>query len=104
MNECKRFLVKVTYREGVHKGESYLLRKGGYVTDEKSYEWEDTTYATEAIAKAVCTKYKKNNDLEREIERKEEAYRISKGKKPKTFYNYFYCDYEPYAVDITGRR
>ena len=27
----KRFLIKVTYLTGMHKGKSYLLKKGGYV-------------------------------------------------------------------------
>ena len=34
----KRYLIKKTYTEGIHAGKSYLLRKGGYVTDENEYQ------------------------------------------------------------------
>jgi hypothetical protein len=50
----KRYLIKVTYLEGQHKGQSHLRRRGGYCTHADDPQWEDTTYATLGIARSVC--------------------------------------------------
>ena len=96
-----RYLIKVTYQEGPHVGTSFLLRKGGYVTEDDNIQWEDTTYASEGIAKRVCKMMKEANDFNRKMEREEEAAWIAKrGVSPKRFYIYETCTYEPYPVEV----
>lgn len=94
-----RYLIKVTCTEGVHAGYSYLLRKGGYVTDEGRIEWFDTTYATEGIAKRICRKLFEENELNRRIEEQDEAARIKRGFSPKGYRIYTAEKYEPYPVN-----
>lgn len=94
-----RYLIKVTYTEGVHNGETYLLRKGGHVTDEGHIEWLDTTYKTEAIARRVCKQMYEDNELSRKCERMDEQIRIKRGGKPKDWYIYESQTYEPYPVE-----
>lgn len=95
-----RYLIKITYLEGSHKGESYLRRRGGWVTDETDYQWTDTTYATIGIAKSVCTRLFRDNELSRKIERQNEAFRITQGKPARGWYIYESCSYEPYPVEF----
>lgn len=95
-----RYLIKATYLEGPHCGESYLLRKGGFVTDFPSIQWDDTTYKTEGICKRVCKHMFEENELNRRIERREEQWKIQKGGQPKKWYIYESQKYEPYAVDV----
>lgn len=94
-----RYLIKATYTEGVHNGKTYLLRKGGYVTDEGNIEWLDTTYKTESIARRVCERMYEENELFRKIEREDEAVKIRKGFSPKSSYIYESKTYEPYPVE-----
>lgn len=100
----KRYLIKVTYLEGRHAGESHLLRKGGYVTDEDSIHFDDWTYKTKGIAERVCRHLKEENDLSRRIERKDEAVAIKLGlrKGPKDWYIYEDCSYEPFEVEAVS--
>lgn len=93
-----RYLIKATYESGIHKGKTYLLRKGGYVTDEIDFQWDDTTYKSRAIAERQCKRLKEENDLNYVIERRENEYRISKGKKGKDWFIYDMESYEPYEV------
>ena len=95
-----RYLIKVTYLEGEHEGKTYLLRKGGYVTDENNLEWEDTTYARKKFAQKWCKELEYRNRLDRDIERRDEQERIRRGGKPNSFYIYHYERYEPVAVTI----
>lgn len=95
-----RYLIKVTYTEGEHKGTSYLLRKSGYVTDDNSIQWEDTTYKTEGIARRVCKRLYADNELSRKCERMDEQIRIKRGGKPKDWYIYESQTYEPYPVEV----
>ena len=97
-----RYLIKVTYTEGKHSGESHFLRKGGYVTDLPDIQWNDTTYKTEAIAARVCRHMYEENELSRKIERQDERVRIARGGKPKEWYIYESCNYEPFAVEVVG--
>lgn len=94
-----RYLIKVTYTEGIHKGESYLLRKGGYVTDEDRIEWEDTTYKSEGICRRACKHLFEENELSRKCERMDEQIRMKRGGDPKNFYIYESATYEPYPVE-----
>lgn len=98
----KRYLIKVTYQEGSHAGKSYLLRKEGYVTDEDSIQWTDTTYKTEGIAKRICKHLFEENELNKRCERQDEACRIKKGLAPKKFHIYNSCTFEPYEVDVVA--
>lgn len=98
--EGNRYLIKATYLEGPHSGKVYFLRKEGYVTDLYQYQWEDTTYASEAIAKRVCSRLTKNNDHEVEWERRmNEAYR-AKGMRTKGENDFIYWPekYEPIRI------
>lgn len=96
----KAYIIKVTYLSGRHKGNSYFMRKGGYVADLDMYFSEDSTYATERIAKMVCTKLFNNNELCVESERSADNYRKSKGENGKEWFVYEHESYEPYAVEI----
>ena len=93
-----RYLIKVTYLEGRHKGATYLLKKGGYVADGQKYFSYLDTYNDERTVKSVCTKLHKNNELNREIERKDNDYRIAKGMDGKKYFIYYSCSYEPYEL------
>ena len=95
----KRFLIKVTYLTGRHKGKSYLLKKGGYVYGEGEFVLAENTYASEAIAKRVCTIYKKNNKRDYDFERSYNDYRISKGYECKDWFIHELESYEPYELD-----
>ena len=94
-----RYLIKATYTEGSHKGESYLLTKGGYVTDEDSIHWEDRSYKTEGICRKVCKHMFEENERSRRCERVDEQIRIKRGGDPKEFYIYESQSYEPYPVE-----
>ena len=96
----KRYLIKVTYLEGSHAGHTYLLRKGGYVTEEGHIEWDDTTYATRGIAQRVCNKLKVDNDTNIDIERKNREWATKRGKTFRDFNIYEAQSYEPYEVDV----
>ena len=93
-----RYLIKVTHLEGAHAGESYLLRKGGYVTDDCGFWWEDDVYKTEGIARRVCKHKYEENELSRRIERQTEEYRVKRGGKPNDWYIYESESYGPYPV------
>lgn len=94
-----RYLIKATYMEGPHAGKSYLLQKGGMVTDEDSTQWDDTTYKTKGIAQRVCRQLYEDNELSRKIERQDEQIRIKRGQGPKSFYLYESETFEPYPVE-----
>lgn len=96
-----RYLIKVTYLEGIRKGKSYLLRKGGFVTDDNCYEWKDTTYASKGIAERICRMKEADNNLMRKIEREDEERRIKRGCAPTSFYVYELQSFEPYPVQVS---
>lgn len=91
----KAYVIKSTYLEGKHEGRSHILIKGGYVSDEKTKHHIDDCYGTLAQAKAVCTKYKKNNEIERNIERKT---------KRTSDYIYNLESFEPIEVEAFGTK
>lgn len=95
----KRYIIKATYLSGKYKGDTYFMCKGGYITDLDAFHFAYNTYATESIAKMVCTKLYNNNELNVSIERNDEKYNISKGKPPKDWYIYEHELYEPYAIE-----
>lgn len=93
-----RYLIKMTYLEGRHKGATYFLKKGGYVVGNQKYFLYSDTYNDERTVKSVCTKMRKNNELNREIERKDNDCRIAKGMEGKKYFMYNRCSYEPYEL------
>lgn len=93
-----KYIIKVTYLEGKHKGDSYLMKKGGYIADGKKYFLDYEVYNSERIAKSVCTRMYNNNELNRRIERNDNNYRISQGKDGKEFFIYYHESYEPYEI------
>lgn len=93
------YLIKATYLTGPHKGESYLLRKGGYVTEEDRHEWDDTTYRTEGIALAQCRRLSHENELAYDDETYMRDSRIKEGKDLLHEWRiYEKMQYEPYLV------
>ena len=92
-----KYLIKETILEGEHKGKTFLLDKQGYVREDNGCFFDSETYALTAC-KATCTRKYKTNCLNIEIEKRQNEYRISKGKEPlKTIY--YLASYEPYAVE-----
>lgn len=86
-----RYLIKATYMSGPHTGKSYLLRKGGYVTQLGQNENKDTTYMSENTCRKVCRDLFKNNEVEVQIERKTS--------KP-CRYIYEHMSYVPVTVEV----
>lgn len=96
-----RYLIKGTYLSGDHKGETFLLRKGGYVTDESRYELADTTYKTYEIAARQCDRLEKQNHEDYKWHQQNVRRRLAKGEKPWAVDELFAAEtYEPYAVEI----
>ena len=95
-----RYLIKVTYLTGVAKGRSYLLTKGGYVTNENSTHFEDQCYKTLAIANRQCKRLTEENELNYKLEREDNDYRIKRGKPQKDIFLYEKEKYEPYPVEF----
>ena len=58
----KGYVIKVTYLTGRHKGKTYLMKKGGYITEEHYHHFESDVYTTLRTAKRVCTVYRNNNE------------------------------------------
>lgn len=93
-----KYVVKVTYLEGNHKGESYFLNKGGFVIPNLEYVWQDSSY-TERACKAACTRLKKNNDLNRRLELQDRARMIENGRAVSPYMIYWLASYEPFAIE-----
>lgn len=77
-----------------------MLQKNGYIASEYSKMFLADDCYTEKTAKAVCTRMKKQNHVDRDFERKEEQYHISKGGLPKQFYINYECTFEPIEVNV----
>lgn len=59
----KKYLIEGRYTEGQHEGKTFLLTKGGYVTDGRLLSpWD--YYNTERAAKMVATKKTKQNKID----------------------------------------
>lgn len=99
----KGYLIKVTYLEGEHKGRSYLLEKGGYVASDSALYLAYTAYKTLRAAKGVCTRLYKDNEAYKKLERATDTWNIKHGKRPKDFYIYKSCSYEPFEVEVMGQ-
>lgn len=96
----KKYIIKVTYLTGKYKGESYFMRKGGYITEPNHYHFNSDVYATEAICNRVCGKLFKNNERNYEFESKDREYKKNKGCTLKDWRIYERESYEPYAIEM----
>ena len=76
MNRTQRWIIKKTYTGGTHKGRVHYLIKGGYVIDARDayVVFNEDSYATEAIAKSVCTRYEKELEYRRSISTNKSEY------------------------------
>lgn len=92
------YLIRATYLTGPHKGKSYLLRKGGHVTEEGATEWDDTTYRSENICSAQCKKLTKGNELNYQFETRDRESAEKQGSKLAGSRIYQLMHYEPYFV------
>ena len=97
----KGYVIKVTYLSGRHKGKTYLIKKGGYVTEEHFHHFESDVYKTLSIAKRVCTMYENNNQRDYLHERNYNDYRISKGYEGKDWFIYELERYEPFEIEYS---
>lgn len=94
----KGYVIKVTYMDGIHKGESYLLGKGTKVMS--GIMWSDYCYKSIGIANRICKKWYEENELNKRIERENEKRRTAKGGEPKKWYIYESETYEPFEVEM----
>lgn len=97
----KGYVIKVTYLSGRHKGKTYLMKKGGYVTEEHFHHFESDIYKTLGIAKRICTMYTKSNERDYIAERRHNDYQISKGRKGKEWFIYELESYEPFEIEYS---
>ena len=61
----KGYVIRKTYEEGTHKGESVIYIKSGYVKPDSknTFIFQDECYLNERTAKSCITRYKKQDDL-----------------------------------------
>lgn len=100
--KSRGFVIKGTYLTGQHTGETFTLLRGGYVSSERGYEWEDDIYKTRGIAQMVCTKMQKQNASDHEWAKKKREWDIAHGNEPMDLLGYELQSYEPYEVDVIG--
>ena len=98
----KKYVIKVTYLEGTHKGKEYFLNKGGYVISNLDYVWQDSSYTLSAC-KAVCTRKEKANTANGIFEKRERERRIAEGKTVSKFQLYDMKKFEPYEIETVDR-
>lgn len=97
----KRYLIKVTYLDGIHAGTSYLMRKGGYIaSNDARYEDEDTTYKSYSIAMRQCRRLEAENEIDCRLEDERIQRRKNAGKKIDGFRVFYHESYEPFEVII----
>ena len=99
----KGYLIKVTYLDGRHKGKSYLMKRGGYVVEERhlNYLYQDDVYKSLGNVKAVCTRLFNNNERNRRIEDADRKRAIEKGREVHDWYIYEHESYEPFEVEYS---
>lgn len=97
-----KYIIKVTYLEGIHEGKVHYLKKGGYVVSNLEYVWRDDSY-TLATAKAVCARYAKNNELNVRIEKQDREYAVAKGRKVSNYPIYTLEKFEPFAIETVDQ-
>ncbi len=98
----KGYIIKVTYLDGRHKGKSYLMKKGGYITENYYHHFESDIYKTLGTAKSVCTRLFNNNERNRRIEDRDREYALAKGREVHDWYIYEHESYEPYEIEYSA--
>ena len=93
-----KYVIKVTYLEGTHKGKEYFLNKGGYVIDNLDYVWQDSSYTLPAC-KAVCTRMEKRQTADHNFEKLQRSRRIAEGKPVSPYLIYELKSFEPFAIE-----
>jgi hypothetical protein len=94
-----KYVIKVTYLEGIHEGRSYLLDKDGYVRNQDNCYWEDETYTLRGC-KIACSRKELINNNEALYEAEQRRKAIEQGKKVSKYPLYTICKFEPFAVEL----
>lgn len=95
------WVIKTTYTDGIHKGHSYYMVKGGYCRSvETTKVWDDEAYMTESAAKRVCTMYAKNNERDVRYEESEQIYAQRHGRERMRIY--YPETYEPVQINVVS--
>lgn len=98
----KKYIIKVTYMEGIHEGTSYLLNKEGYVVSNPECVWQDSSY-TLSGCKAACTKKEKVQTAEAIFEKRTRARRIAEGKPVSKYPLYEIQKFEPFEIETVDK-
>ena len=98
----KKYIIKITYLEGLHKGKEYFLNKDGYVIDKLNCVWQDSSY-TLSGCKAACTRKEKTNTAEVIFEKRQRERRVAEGKTVSKYPLYEMQKFEPYAIETIDR-
>lgn len=95
-----KYIIKVTYLEGVHAGKVHYLDKTGYVVDDLLNNiWQEDAYTTFGRCKAVCTRKEEKNTAEAIFEKRQRERQIAEGKMVSKHPLYVMKKYEPYAIE-----
>lgn len=92
------YIIKATYLTGPHKGKSYFLQKGGYVTSDPDDQWSYNCYKTENICKSICMKLERSNMTEHVVEKRLREYRSQNGYNVSEYMINELMKYQPYFV------
>lgn len=98
----KKYVIKVTYLEGIHKGEEYFLDKGGYVVSNLENVWQDNSYTLRGC-KTACTRMEKVHTPEVIFERRQRERRIAEGKLVSKYPLYEMQSFEPFEIETVDR-
>ena len=96
----KRYLIKATYLDGTSKGSSYLVKKGGYVTEADDARDTASTYASYGTAMRRCRQLKEENDLEVMVEDRRRKRAQEQGEKVLPFRVFDHAAFEPYEIEV----
>lgn len=96
-----KYIIKVTYLEGVHAGKVHYLDKSGYVADDRLNNiWQEDAYTTLGRCKAACTRKEDQNTAEAIFEKRQRERQIAEGKRLISKHPlYVMKKYEPYAIE-----
>lgn len=92
------YIIKATYLTGPHKGTSYFLQKGGFVTADPDDQWSDNCYKTENICKSICRKLENSSMVEHVIEKRMREYQSKNGYSVSEYMINELMKYKPYFV------
>ncbi len=93
-----KYIIKVTYTEGIHKGKVFYLDKNGYVREHTDTIWSEDAYTLPAC-KAACTRKYKSNTAEAACEKAIRKNAISNNRLVSKYPLYEMKDYEPFPVE-----